>query len=211
MKKLLSSRLLFFGLAAFLLAAEPLVAEDAPPIPAAFPSSRYAPLLEKSPFAVATAPPEVVAPAENFATNWIVTGLSKSKTPEGAVSYTVFVRSRDLTTRLVLSGNTPSPEGVSIVSVDEAPVAAKSIVTLKKGEEIGKVGFDMATVSAAASVPQPAVPNASGKPGQQPPRPPASKIPRPTMSSQARSSAPSAPSPSGTQSRGRVRAVEEAP
>lgn len=190
-----------------------LLAEETSPIPTSFPPSRYEALVAKSPFAVATAaPPDPGPPAENFATNWVVTGLSKNRGQDGKSSYTVFVRSRDLATRLVLTGDKPSPDGVAIVSVDEAAIAAKSTVTLKKGEEIGKVGFDQAAISATAA-PPPMAPNgaSAGKAGVKPsttaPRTP---IPRPGMTAQPRATqAP--PTNQVPAPRGRVRTVEEAP
>ncbi len=132
------------------------------PVPRAFPASRYNSLLEKSPFAVSSAAPEPVAPVENFATNWVVTGISKQRGKDGDESYTVFVRSRDLATRLVISGARPTDDGVSLVSVEEAPVAAKSVVVLRKGSETGRVEFDQAAVAASAA------PNPTGQPGAKP-------------------------------------------
>ena len=144
----------------------PPPAASAPPqksaIPKAFGRDRYASLVEKSPFAIATAPVEVVAPVENFATNWVLTGLSKKRGKEGEPVYTAFVKSKDLSTRLVITGDQPT-EDVYLVSVDEAPVAYKSSVILKRGGETGRVEFDQATVAASAPA-TPGVPPGA-KPG----------------------------------------------
>ena len=132
-------------------------------VPVPFPAQRYGALLEKSPFAIASAPPEQAAPAENFATNWVLAGISKQKGKDGAEHYTLFVRSRDLSTRLVIFGDRPTDDGVSLVSVDENPVAAKSTAILRKGSETGRVEFDQAAVAASGAAPQQMQP---GKPGQ---------------------------------------------
>jgi hypothetical protein len=198
-------------------------------IPRPFPISRYAALLEKSPFAVATAVPEAAPPAENFSTNFVVTGIGKNRGSDGKEVYTVFVRSRDLATRLVLTGDKPSDEGISVAAVEEAAVAAKSVVILKKGSETGRVEFDQAALAATGggqlppSAPQP------GRPGIPTSRAPTSSaarpaIPRPGMTSVPRPGAsltpPQAPTttapgagvaPAGQELRRRVRPIQGAP
>lgn len=136
-----------------------------PTVPSAFPLQRYSGLMDKSPFALATAAPEQAAPAENFATNWVLTGISKKKGKEGSEDYTVFVRSRDLSIRHVISKDKPTDDGVTLVSVDEAPIATKSSVTLRKGSETGRVEFDQAVVAASASAPPPQQAGQPGAPG----------------------------------------------
>ncbi|NBV86501.1 MAG: hypothetical protein EBS01_09625, partial [Verrucomicrobia bacterium] len=83
--------------------------QNAPPggeSPEPFAPQRYASLVEKSPFAIASTPPEPVpVSTENFATNWVLTGISKQRDHEGKERFTVFVRSRDLATRLVLTAD----------------------------------------------------------------------------------------------------------
>jgi len=196
-------------------------------LPKPFPVSRYGALLEKSPFAVATAVPEAAPPAENFATNYVITGLAKNKGADGKEVHTVFVRSRDLSTRLVLTGDKPSDEGISVVSVEEAAVAAKSTVILKKGSETGRVEFDQAALaSSGGGQPPPSVPQ-PGRPGVPNSKAPTSSaarpaIPRPGMGSVPRPGAsltPSTPTgvnpagvaPNGQQLRRRVRPIEGAP
>jgi len=192
-------------------------------IPKAFPAERYSGLVSKSPFAIASAPPEPAAPVENFATNFVVTGISKQKNKDGQETYNVFVRSRDMATRLVLVGDRPSDEGISVVSVEEAAVAAKSVVVLRKGSETGRVEFDQAAVAASAS---PASPT---QPGARPPTsavrtpPKATTIPRPGMAtgtvprpgaSQAVVPTPAAPpngQPTSQEPRRRVRPIAEPP
>ena len=192
-------------------------------LPVPFPAERYAALLEKSPFAIASAPPEVIpVSTENFATNWVLTGISKQRDNDGKELFTVFVRSRDLATRLVLSGDHPNEDGVSVASVEEAAVPAKSAVFLKKGSETGRVEFDQATVAAAPSAPAAsAAPRPGGKnpstvkPGAGPGKT-AAPIPRPGMSAIPRpGGVPGAPTPPGApgaqEPRRRIRPIEDAP
>lgn len=192
-------------------------------VPKAFPAERYTGLVSKSPFAIASAPPEPVAPVENFATNFVVTGISKQKNKDGQETFNVFVRSRDMATRLVLVGDRPSDEGISVVSVEEAAVAAKSVVVLRKGAETGRVEFDQAAVAASASPASPAQPG--GKPQASAVRTPSktATIPRPGLptgavprpgASQAVVPAPAAPPnglPTSQEPRRRVRPIPEPP
>lgn len=197
--------------------AEPQPAEPRKSVlPSPFPEQRYAALLDKSPFAIASAAPEPVVTAENFATNWVLAGISKQKGRDGEERYTVFVRSRDLATRLVISGDRPSDDGVSLVSVDENPVAAKSTAILRKGSETGRVEFDQAVVAAAASAPPQVQPGKSGVPairnsakGAPIPRPGMQgTVPRPGAS-QVVPNASGAPAPA--EPRRRVRPIQEPP
>jgi hypothetical protein len=207
---------------------EPAAASQQIPVP--FPASRYSALLEKSLFALATAAPEPVAPVENFATNWFLSSFSKSRAKDGVEVYTVFVKSRDLSTRLMLVGEKPE-EGVTLVAVEEAPNRADTVAVIRKGTEIGRVKFDQAAFAAAPPAPvAPPRPGVPGAPGTvqtiRSTVPTASKtsIPRPGMSSSSRSGAPpgvpsavppppAPPSgiPSGSDSRRRVRPIESAP
>jgi len=198
-------------------------------LPKPFTASRYAALLEKSPFAVATAVPEAAPPAENFSTNFVITGLAKNKGADGKEVHTVFVRSRDLSTRLVLTGDKPSDEGISVVSVEEAAVAAKSTVILKKGSETGRVEFDQAATASSSgggqpppSVPQPGrpgVPNSKAPTSSAArpaiPRPGMGSVPRPgaslTPSTPTGASAPGGVAPGGQELRRRVRPIQGAP
>ena len=198
-------------------------------LPKPFPVSRYSALLEKSPFAVATAAPEAAPPAENFSTNFVITGLAKNRAADGKEVHTVFVRSRDLSTRLVLTGDKPSDDGISVVSVEEAAVAAKSAVILKKGAETGRVEFDQAALAASggggqppSAAPQPGKPVVPG--GKAPttsaarpaiPRPGMSGVPRPGASLTPPASGGANPAsgtvPGGQELRRRVRPIQGAP
>lgn len=191
-------------------------------VPSPFPAPRYNALLEKSPFAIASAPPEQPVTAENFATNWVLAGMSRQKGKDGVEHYTVIVRSRDLATRLVIFGDRPTEDGVSLVSVEENPVAAKSTAILRKGSETGRVEFDQAAVAASAAVPQQMQPGKPGvpavrtsaksapipRPGMQGtvPRPGASAVPPQAVPPPVAGGAPNTQEP-----RRRVRPIQEPP
>jgi hypothetical protein len=205
--------------------------------PVGFPASRYASLLEKPLFAVATAAPEPVAPVENFASNWFLSSFAKARSKDGTEVYTAFIKSRDLSTRLMLVGEKPE-DGVTLLAVEEAPTRAETVAVIRKGTETARVKFDQAAFAAApppvaASRPgTPGVPSAPGAPGA-PAFPtsagkvlnattPKPSIPRPGMSAQSRSGISSPPGavpppaqPTGTsgstESRKRVRPIESAP
>ncbi len=163
-------------------------------IPEKMPAFRYEALLSKSPFALATAAPEPVVSVENFATNLVLNGLSKSRGKGGQEFYTVFVRSRDLSQRFVLVGDKPSDEGISLVSVEDSGPTAETVVVLKKGSEVGRVKFDQAAMAAAPQQNRP--PNASGAVrSATPPAAPKAPIPRPGMSTQSRATTSPTPSP----------------
>jgi hypothetical protein len=163
-------------------------------IPEKMPAFRYEALLSKSPFALATAAPEPVVSVENFATNLVLNGLSKSRGKSGQEFYTVFVRSRDLSQRFVLVGDKPSDDGISLVSVEDSGPTAETVVVLKKGTEVGRVKFDQAAMAAAPQQNRP--PTASGAvKSATPPVAPKAPIPRPGMSTQSRATTSPTPSP----------------
>lgn len=160
-------------------------------IPEKMPAFRYEALLAKSPFALATAAPEPVAPVENFATNLVLNGLSKNRGKNGQEFYTAFVRSRDLSQRLVFVGEKPD-DGITMVSVEDAGPPSEIVVVLKKGTEVGRVKFDQAAIAAAA---QQGRPPGAGQPKGVPASAPKAPIPRPGMSTQSRTTVTPTPVP----------------
>lgn len=135
------------------------------PIPERFDFSRFAGLLENSPFAVATAAPAPEVPKENFATNWTISSMWQDSGTDGSKRWTVNILSRDLQTRMTVRGEEPNEQGVSVVSVEERDHPTKAVVTLKKEGEMGTVQFDQARIAAAP--PPPPVPAAA--PAAKPP------------------------------------------
>jgi hypothetical protein len=118
-----------------------ICASAATDIPVAKPISRYEKILNKSPFALATAeaPPE--APTAGFAANFYVSGIAKI-----GDSDVVNVRSRDQTQSFSLIANEPGPDGITLVSVQWADLVGKSKATIRKGAESAVIEFDQATV-----------------------------------------------------------------
>jgi hypothetical protein len=163
-------------------------------IPEKMPAFRYEALLAKSPFALATAAPEPVVNVENFATNLVLNGLSKNRGKNGQEFYTAFVRSRDLSQRLVFVGEKPD-DGITMVSVEDAGPPSEIVVVLKKGTEIGRVKFDQAAIAAAA---QQSRPPGAGQPKGIPASAPKAPIPRPGMSTQSRATVTPTPVPPPT-------------
>ena len=122
-------------------------AQDAsePAIPQAFSPSHYARLLQRSPFAPATAPvAEDVTP--DFAANLYITGVAKIGTQD-----CVFIASKDQQQRYALFSGEPGPDGISLVSIQWATEASKSVVRIRKGSQEATIKFDEALIKAAGT------------------------------------------------------------
>lgn len=146
-----------------LLAGPALALEQA--VPAAFPAERYAPITDKSPFALATpAVPPPPPPQASFAANWYITGLGRD--PEGRDFVTI--KAQDGSVHFSLMGSDPDPEnGVALASVDWSDTMRKSTAIIKKGTETAKLIFSQ---EEAAAAPQPRA-GRGGPPGGAPPVP----------------------------------------
>ena len=117
---------------------------SSPTLPAALPFERYAAMIERSPFAVASqaAPPPPVVEVPGFAKDLVVTGAVRL--PNGEY---ITLASRDQKQRFGLRTGETSASGISIVSVAWSEAVGKTKVTLKCGSEFGVVGFDEALMS----------------------------------------------------------------
>ncbi len=153
--------------------------------------SRYEPMMEQSPFVLATVTAAPAAPTESFAANWTLTGLAKLPDADGVSRDFVTVRSRDARISFSLYGDQVSKdaevEGVSIASVEWSDKPRESTVTLKKGAEFAKVAFSQ-EAAAAPQMPgqfnRPGNPAGvrlppPGAPGGPPLGMPATNVPRP--------------------------------
>lgn len=147
---------LLLGFASFALAGE---------LPASTPLERYQPMLDQSPFALATqaAPPPPVTDAAGFAKDLILTGIARLSNGEF-----VSISSRDQTQRFALSTG-ESYNDITVASVAWSDAVGKTKVTLKKGSEYGVIGFDEALLAAAAAQGAPPVNGQSMPPGVQVP------------------------------------------
>jgi len=126
------------------------------PVPAGLPLSRYQAMIDKSPFALATAAPVEAppAPTASFAQDFYITGIAKVGNNDF-----VSIGSKATPTQhfSLLAGQT-GPDGISLASVAWSPEPGKSKATLKKGTEFGTIGFDeaaLATSQSAQPAPQP--------------------------------------------------------
>lgn len=108
-------------------------------------TTRYAAMLDQSPFALATVVEAPAGPTESFTANWELVGLSKLRNEKGEERDYVSVRSRDRRLSFTLFGDEVATEeeakGVSIHSIDRQENGRKSTVLLKRGAETGKVEF----------------------------------------------------------------------
>ena len=154
-----------FLLSGFLFATSALAVESVLPVP--FPAERYASIVEKSPFSLATPPaPPPAEQAKGFASDYYVTGLATVDQKDF-----VSIKSRDLSTNFSLFGNEPNGDGIALVSVDWSKERGKSTVTIKKGTEFAKLEFNQAELQSVAApmVPgQPGRPMLPGQPGIRP-------------------------------------------
>ncbi len=127
------------GSCALCLIAAPVFAAQSP-MPEPFPASRYAKLIEKSPFSVATPVAPVAAPTANFAANLVVDGISGEK---GKERVTIKVRNGDpVKDTFTLVGNEPNAEGIAVTGIEAPDSWTETAVTLKKGTEFGSVKYD---------------------------------------------------------------------
>lgn len=142
-----------------LLAGMALAREEA--IPQAYPVERYAPLWNKSPFALSSAAvPE--APPAGFADNLALTGVLK-------IGDEVLVSVVDKITkeRQMLSAKAES-QGIWVEQLDLSTAEPDQLtVTLKKGAESAVLRYDMDYLRQVAAVSAPAAAPAASKPSQQ--------------------------------------------
>lgn len=134
MKKMNLNRLLLL----LSLAGLPLQMAAAEGLPKAFTIARYQPMMDRSPFAVATA---VAAPAAtpNFAKDLYVTSAMHSK-EEDMVTIS---SSTDKTFKKYLTTKAPV-DGYSIASIDWSDKVGATKVTISKDGSVATIGFNEA-------------------------------------------------------------------
>jgi len=149
-----------------------LAATDGTVIPSPFPADRYASMIGRSPFSLATPKAEPVGPT--FAANLYVAGIGK----QGNIDV-VSIASRDSKQRtFTLYGEGDSYQGIVLIGVQWADEVGASRVTIKKGGTTGSIGFNEQVIKSPISVTPPKAPSrantssASNRPGGVPlPRP----------------------------------------
>jgi hypothetical protein len=154
-------------LALLLISSLPLPAIAADAVPKPFGLARYQPMMDHSPFAVATA---VVAPsAPNFSKDLYVANAARDK--EG--DFVTIASSTDKNFKKYLTTNTPV-DGYSIVSIEWSEKVGSTKVTIGKDGQIATLSFNEALVRGPAGpgqVPQPVKDPQQQQQAQQPPMP----------------------------------------
>ena len=162
--------------AAALLAATQL-ASAADDLPTRLQFARYEPMMQRSPFAVATAPAATPPPAPNFAKDWYIANAAQS--PDGGL--VTVASSTDKNFKLYLTTRDPV-DGVSISNFDWSDKVGATKVTITKDGQFATLTFNQALLSQPianaqppaaqpqpqqqSGMPQPAVPQSAGIPAQ---------------------------------------------
>ena len=133
-------------------------------IPEAPPLERYAEMIARSPFALASeAPPP--ADTAGFAKDLVLTGVVRMSGCEY-----ITVASRDQTLRFSLRTG-EAYNGIVLVNVAWSDMAGKTRATLRRGGEYGVISFDEAASRGTQAPAQSASPAAAASPARQPLRP----------------------------------------
>ena len=121
--------------------------------------ARYEPMMNRSPFAVATAPVATPPPAPNFAKDWYIANAARS--PEGDL--VTVASSTDKNFKLYLTTKEPV-QGVSISNTEWSDKVGATKVTVTKDGQFATLTFNQALLAQPISNPgQP-------QPPQQPPQ-----------------------------------------
>lgn len=150
------------GLALLVLAwiGQALAVED---VPKRLPFDRYSDMMNKSPFAVASAP-LTAAPTPNFAKDLYVANAARLK--DGDMVTIQSATDRNLKEYLTTRG--PNEHGYAITNIEWYETPARTKVTISKDGQVATIGFNQALMSQG-------LPNNGG----QPPPPPSGAIPPP--------------------------------
>jgi hypothetical protein len=154
---------LFAAAAATLMATIHIAsaADDDLPKPLQF--ARYEAMMERSPFAVATAPVATPPPAPNFAKDWYVANAARS--PEGDL--VTIASSTDKNFKLYLTSKEPV-QGVAISNTEWSDKVGATKVTITKDGQFATLTFNQALLSQpVAANPPPAQQPVPGQPAQQ--------------------------------------------
>jgi hypothetical protein len=145
------------------LAANTFAIDD---IPKRLPFDRYASLLNKSPFAVATATVNVEKP--NFAKDLYLANAAKLDSGDMITVQSAVDRGM----KEYLTTEKPNEHGYAIVSIEWSEKPAETKATISKDGQVATIGFNQALMSQA---PQPMPPPNAAAPGlptsYAPPRP----------------------------------------
>ncbi len=154
--------------AALVASTHGLIAADALPAPLQF--ARYEPMMNRSPFAVATAPAATPPPAPNFAKDWYIANAARS--PEGDL--VTVASSTDKNFKEYLTTKEPV-KGIAISNIEWSDKVGATKVTVTKDGQFATLTFNQALLSQPVATAQPPVPQqVPGQPQPVIPQPPAS-------------------------------------
>ena len=160
-----TSSFLLISFASCTVASLALAADDLPK-PQAF--ARYEPMMNKSPFAVATAVAPPPPPAPNFAKDLYVANLGKN----GDEALVTIASNIDKNLKEYVSSREPNAHGYAIANIEMSERVGASKVTITKDGQFATLTFNQALLSQpVASAPaQPQVPSPVQVPGATPPQ-----------------------------------------
>jgi hypothetical protein len=158
-------------------------------VPAPLQFARYEPMMNRSPFAVATAPVATPPPAPNFAKDWYIANAARS--PDGDL--VTIASSTDKNFKLYLTTKEPV-QGVSISNTEWSDKVGATKVTVMKDGQFATLTFNQALLSQPLAVAQPAVPQPVPGQPQAVPGQPQPVIPQPPASVSG-AATPPAPGP----------------
>ena len=155
------------ALAALIVTAHGAIAADELPQQLQF--ARYEPMMNRSPFAVATAPAATPPPAPNFAKDWYIANAAKSADGD----LVTIASTTDKNFKEYLTTKEPV-KGIAIANVEWSDKVGATKVTITKDGQFATLTFNQALLSqpvaTQAQAPQQAVPPPQQQPvpGQQP-------------------------------------------
>jgi len=132
-----------------LLAAVPLSLLFADDVPKPYTFARYQAMLDRSPFAVATAPAPA-APTPNFAKDLYVANAAHSKDGD----FVTIASSADKNFKKYLTTTTPD-DGYSIVKIDWSDKVGATKVTIAKDDQTATLTFNEALLKQSVATGQP--------------------------------------------------------
>ena len=120
----------------------PQAASAADGLPTRIQFARYEPMMNRSPFAVATAPAATPPPAPNFAKDWYIANAARS--PQGDL--VTIASSTDKNFKLYLTSAEPV-NGVSISNTEWSDKVGATKVTVTKDGQFATLTFNQALLS----------------------------------------------------------------
>ncbi|HSH38388.1 MAG TPA: hypothetical protein VK993_06355 [Chthoniobacterales bacterium] len=143
-----------FAIAALTLITTTAVGAD--DVPTRLQFARYEPMMNRSPFAVATAPVATPPPAPNFAKDWYIANAARS--PDGDL--VTVASSTDKNFKEYLTTKEPV-KGISISNIEWSDKVGATKVTVTKDGQFATLTFNQALLSQPIANQAPAAPQSS--------------------------------------------------